>query len=57
MTDRYAVIGISLSHTRSPLIHTAFARERQGMQDTAAPLDGFGAAGIHHFHENLRGKP
>ncbi len=51
MSDRYAVFGNPVAHSRSPAIHAAFARDTG--QDIAyerilAPLDGFAAA-VHAF--------
>jgi shikimate dehydrogenase len=47
MTDRYAVIGNPISHSKSPLVHGGFARQsKQDMVYTTleAPLEGFAAA-------------
>ncbi len=44
MTDRYAVIGHPISHSKSPLIHQAFAAQTQqdiSYQAIEAPLEGF----------------
>lgn len=51
MTDRYAVIGHPVSHSKSPRIHTAFAQQtQQDLVYTAieSPLEGF-AATVHAF--------
>lgn len=54
MTDRYAVFGNPISHSKSPLIHTCFAKESgQDLhyEALAAPLDGFATA-IADFQAN-----
>ncbi|MCB1490504.1 MAG: shikimate dehydrogenase [Rhodobiaceae bacterium] len=51
MTDRYAVFGYPLSHTKSPQIHTAFAAEAGediSYEAIEAPADGFADA-LHAF--------
>ncbi len=53
MLDLYAVIGNPVSHSKSPLIHTAFAQQtNQSMQYDArlAPLDGFMLA-VENFRQ------
>ena len=58
MTDRYAVIGNPISHSKSPLIHKLFA-EQTG-QDISyeaikAPLDGFAATITRLRKEGYKG--
>lgn len=58
MTDRYAVIGHPIAHSKSPAIHAAFAA--QTAQDLSyeallAPLDGFAAAVAQFRAEGGRG--
>lgn len=47
MTDRYAVIGHPIAHSKSPAIHAAFAAQTEqdlSYEALLAPLDGFAAA-------------
>ncbi|MEY3201356.1 MAG: hypothetical protein RIR70_906, partial [Pseudomonadota bacterium] len=53
MTDRYAVIGNPINHSKSPFIHTAFARQTQQdlrYEALLAPLEGF-ASTVRAFIE------
>jgi len=46
MTDKYAVIGNPIAHSKSPLIHEAFAKQTaqdMSYERVLAPLDGFSA--------------
>lgn len=58
MTDKYAVIGHPISHSKSPLIHKMFAE--QTAQDISyeaieAPLDGFATTILRLRDEGYRG--
>lgn len=58
MSDRYAVVGNPVGHSKSPQIHAAFAR--QTGQDISydhllAPLDSFEATVRRFFHEGGHG--
>jgi shikimate dehydrogenase len=56
--DRYAVIGNPIAHSKSPLIHEAFARatgQQMSYERLLAPLDGFVAAARHFASEGGRG--
>ena len=47
MPDRYAVFGHPIAHSKSPLIHAAFARQTEqdiSYEAILAPLDGFGGS-------------
>jgi shikimate dehydrogenase len=58
MTDRYAVIGNPISHSKSPLIHKMFAEQTgQDISYTAieAPLDGFAATIERLRNEGYKG--
>ena len=44
MTDQYAVFGNPIGHSKSPIIHSAFARQTgqdMSYKSILAPLDGF----------------
>lgn len=56
--DRYAVFGNPIGHSKSPFIHTLFARQtNQPMTYTAelAPIDGFELAATEFFSQGGRG--
>lgn len=52
--DQYAVFGNPINHSKSPFIHTLFARQtQQSMIYTAqcAPVDGFTEAAKHFLRK------
>lgn len=58
MTDKYAVIGNPIAHSKSPAIHVEFARQtNQDMSYEAilAPLDGFAETVKHLVAEGYKG--
>ena len=58
MTDKYAVIGNPIAHSKSPLIHRMFAEQTgQGISYEAieAPLDGFAATAERLRKEGYKG--
>lgn len=58
MTDRYAVIGNPINHSKSPLIHKMFAEqtsEDMSYEKIEAPLDGFAATIQRLRNEGYKG--
>lgn len=58
MTDRYAVVGHPVAHSKSPLIHRLFAEQTgQDMvyETLLAPLDGFAATVRQFFSQGGKG--
>lgn len=58
MSDRYAVIGNPVAHSKSPQIHAAFAQQtgqRLTYERLLAPLDGFGETARQFFAEGGAG--
>ena len=58
MTDKYAVIGNPISHSKSPLIHALFAAQTGqdiSYEAIAAPLDGFAATIARLHSEGYKG--
>lgn len=56
--DRYAVFGNPIGHSKSPFIHTLFARQTQqhmSYEAILAPLDGFPQALAHFFSDGGKG--
>jgi len=58
MTDRYAVIGNPIAHSKSPEIQAAFARQTgqdMSYERLLAPLDGFAETAVQFAREGGRG--
>ncbi len=58
MTDKYAVIGNPIAHSKSPLIHSMFARQTGqdiSYEAVLAPLDGFAATVERLRREGYKG--
>ena len=56
--DRYSVFGNPIAHSKSPFIHTLFARQTQQQltyERIEAPLDGFAAAIAEFFASGGKG--
>jgi shikimate dehydrogenase len=52
--DRYAVVGNPIAHSKSPIIHAAFAAQTSqnlAYERLLAPIDGFAATVAHFFGE------
>ena len=58
MTDKYAVIGNPIAHSKSPLIHAAFAKQTNqdiSYEAVLAPLDGFAATIQDLINQGFKG--
>ena len=58
MTDKYAVIGNPIAHSKSPLIHAAFAKQTKqniSYEAVLAPLDGFKATVQDLINQGFKG--
>jgi shikimate dehydrogenase len=58
MVDKYAVLGNPIAHSKSPLIHEAFAKQTQqnmSYERILAPLDGFAATVQDLIAQGYRG--
>lgn len=56
--DRYAVVGNPIAHSKSPLIHTEFARQTHqniSYERILAPLDGFEATVLELIKQGYKG--